>query len=307
MRPDRTRPSGGSSVQDLSQRYSRFLAEHRKKSACQPASVDRHRRTVADLKRRGITRVGDLAARFIDLPKGRKASAIDLITSLEIRQAIPVLLASLDDRDVRISCADAVARLGGGAKGTQLFLKIGRRELASSQPDAAWLRAAILGLGLTHTPPVSEILLSIFERTDLPGELRGEAGDKLGCHGSFVDRRTGFYRRFRDAVLRGLDDNSIDVQFWSMYLIASLCNVAGSRRSVDKAFRGALPRLKDIASNDHRLAPGFWWSMSAEAEDAIGCIQTGRWPEPDAADRWQRRLPAAQRRAPLFVPAMDLP
>lgn len=292
MRPDRMRPRGGRSVQDLSERYTRSLTRHRKKSAWQPASVDRHRRTIADLKRRGITRVGDLAARFIDLPKGVKASAIDLITRLEIRQAIPVLLASLDDRDVRISCADAVARLGGGAKGTQLFLKIGRRELASNQPDAAWLHAVILGLGLTYTPPVSELVLSIFERTDLPGELRGEAGDRLGRQGSFVDRRTGFYRRLRDAVLRGLNDDSIDVQFWSMYLIASLCNVAGSRRIVDKAFRAVLPRLKDIASHDHRLAPGFWWPMSAEAKDAIGCIETGRWPEPDAAVRWQGQLPA---------------
>lgn len=258
----------------------------------QSAIVDRQRRrTIAKLKRRGITGVADLVARFFDLPKELKSRAIDLIAVFEIRQAIPVLLAALDDREVRIACADGVARLGGGAKGTRLFLNIGRRQLASPRPDAEWLRAAILGLGLTHARPVSELLLSIFERTDLPGELRGEAGDKLGRQGSFVDRRTGFYRRLRDAALRGLADDSIDVQFWSMYLIASLCNVAGSRRIVDKTFRAALPRLRDIASHDHRPAPGFWWPMSAEAEEAIGCLQTGRWPVPDAADRWQRQTP----------------
>jgi hypothetical protein len=26
--------------------------------------------------------------------------------------------------------------------------------------------------------------------------------------------------------------------------------------------------------------------MAAEAEDVIGCIQFGAWPDPDAAERW---------------------
>jgi hypothetical protein len=72
-----------------------------------------------------------------------------------------------------------------------------------------------------------------------------------------------------------------------MYVIGSLCNVSGSRRSVDAALRSALPKLREFAKHDDRLAPGFWWPVSAEAEDVIGCIENGIWPDPDAAERWQ--------------------
>ena len=50
--------------------------------------------------------------------------------------------------------------------------------------------------------------------------------------------------------------------------------------------RAALPHLRHIVVNDKRLSPGFWWPMSAEAEDIIGCIKFGKWPQPDAAERW---------------------
>jgi hypothetical protein len=87
--------------------------------------------------------------------------------------------------------------------------------------------------------------------------------------------------------LSGLKDKCMDVQFWSMYLIGSLCCERSLRRNANsRDFTAAIPKLRRIAANDRRLAPGFWWPMSAEAEDVIGCIQTGRWPHPDAADRW---------------------
>ena len=72
-----------------------------------------------------------------------------------------------------------------------------------------------------------------------------------------------------------------------MYVIGSLASNRQTQvRSADP-LRAAIPGLLDIAENDHRLAPGYWWSMSAEAEDVIHCIENGTWPEIDAAERWQ--------------------
>jgi hypothetical protein len=163
-------------------------------------------------------------------------------------------------------------------------LETGWRELQSASPDPLWLEATILALGYEVDPQATELLVSIFERPDLPGSIRGDAGDKLGV--CSFDRRTRLYRRCRDAALRGLSEGSIDVQFWSMYVIGSLCSVFGSRRSVDRALQSALPALRQFARHDHRRSPGFWWPMSAEAEDVIECIERGTWPSPDAAERW---------------------
>jgi hypothetical protein len=72
-----------------------------------------------------------------------------------------------------------------------------------------------------------------------------------------------------------------------MYLIGRLC--VGSkpqRQSRVSDFDSALPRLRDVAATDRRLAPGYWWPMSGEAEDVICCIETGMSPESDASDRW---------------------
>jgi hypothetical protein len=168
-----------------------------------------------------------------------------------------------------------------------MFRSIARRELASSSPDPTWLDATLYGLVWCDDRESAELMLRIFERTDVPGWLRGNAGDKLGCVGRVSDRRTELFRRCRAAALKGLSEDSIDVQFWSMYLIGSLCSRSRTKRPVtDPAFRSALGPLAEIAKTDHRLGPGFWWPMSAEAEDIIICIKTGRRPEPNAAERW---------------------
>lgn len=241
-------------------------------------------RTLRTLNKRGIVTIADLLGSFSSLSSRLKHSALDLIAILKIRQAIPVLFAASTDPSLRLTCADLLGQLWS-RKATRFFLKIGARELDSTCPDPTWLRATILALGYANDRRATELLVSIFERRDLPGSIRGEAGDKLGvCH---FDRRTRLYRRCRDAALRGLSEDSIDVQFWSMYVIGSLCNVSGFRRSVDITLRSALPPLRQFARHDHRLSPGFWWPISAEAEDVIGCIENGIWPESDAAERWQ--------------------
>jgi hypothetical protein len=239
------------------------------------------------LKKYRIITVADLLERLPRLSPGLKYFGIELILLLDIQQAIPVLLDLMSDRAVRLMCASTLSFIAPGQRNvTRFFLEIGHRELASPAPDPNWLEAVAYGLANTDDRHAVELLVTIFERTDLPGALRGEAADKLGCADLICDRRTTLFRRCRDAAIRGLEEDSIYVQFGSMYLIGSLCS-RGYRpqRPQPTGCESALPRLRKIAAGDHRLAPGFWWRMSAEAEDVIYCIKKGHWPKRDAADR----------------------
>ncbi len=247
----------------------------------------KHSRQIRRLVERDVVTVGDLISRLPALPPVLLDLGIWLISVLEIRQAANVLLTLLPEPRMRCQVACTLAFLHPGRRVERVFLRHGRRELKSHSPNHLWLESIVQGLTFAETPEGAELLVSIFERTDLPGWLRGDAADKLGGTGLVQDRRTRLYRRSRDAALRGLNENDMEVQFWSMYLLMSLANRCGRQSAVvDQQLARALPRLQEIAANDQRLAPGFWWPMSAEAEDAISCIATGRWLDPDAADRW---------------------
>ena len=258
------------------------------------------------LGKQGILTAADLLERLPGLSLSLKQFGIELISLLEIRRGIPVLLDLMLVPDVRISCAAAIQILRHDKKVTQRFLSIGQRELSSTTSDPLWLDAVILVLGHSDDPGAAEVLVTIFERTDLPGWLRGNAADKLGCCDLACDRRTRLFRRCRTAALRGLADSSIDVQFWSMYVIGSLCSDGiWSHRSRLTGFESALPRLREFAAHDHRLSPGYWWPMSAEAEDVIECIKTGHWPMRDAGVRWQGKGRRASRRPESDLPAVE--
>jgi hypothetical protein len=285
----------GKRIDDLATLHVRWVAEVSRGSLDETGHQARWNRkcsrTIARLAKQEVTTIGDLIARLPHLSRDLKQFGIWLLPVLQARQAIPALLELLDDKDVRAACADALGQLKPGKRVTQRLLDIGTRELASDEPDRHWLEAVICGLRGNADPRAGELLLDIFERADLPGWVRGDAGDALGCCWvrAVHDRRTRLFHRCRDAALRGLHDESIDVQFWSMYVIGSLCS--GScfgRRTASSpgGLEAALPKLRQIAANDHRLAPGSWWPMSAEAEDIIHCIETGDWLDPNAAERW---------------------
>jgi hypothetical protein len=268
--------------------YSQFLAQQWVEIRQRSANAERDRaRKLGQLQRQGVTTVADLLERLSHLSPGLKRFGIELIGHLNLQQAVPILLELIPDRTVRMSCAVALEFLKSDKRVTRFFLRSGIRELAADKPDRHWLDAVVHGVGSSNDRRAVELLVTIFERADLPGWLRGDAADKLGCCDIITDRRTRLFRRCRDTALTGLDDESIDVQFWSMYLIGAICSCRMMRRhSNSDDFDCALPRLRQIAENDHRLAPGYWWTMSAEAEDVICCITKGHWPDPDAGERW---------------------
>ncbi len=269
--------------------YGSFVAGRSEDSRASCRAFDRkNRRHIARLAARGVTIVPDLISTLPELPPKLKGFGIWWFQVTKPRSAESTLLRMLhDDPAYRQWCASALASIGG-PRSTREFLRIGNGQLASPTPDRHWLDAVIQGLKMLRDAPLEaeDMLLTIYERTDLPGWLRGDAGDALGCCGRLHDRRTKFFRRAWTTARHGLDDADIEVQFWSMYVIMQLAQTYSSKRQARTCFGSALPRLREIAATDHRLAPGFWWPMSAEAEDAIYVIKHGNGRENDAGHRW---------------------
>lgn len=274
----------------LAELYSDFVAKRSEESRVSCTDFDRkNAQCVARLATRGVTILSELIAALPDLPPKLKDFGIWWLTVTRTRRAESILLQMLhDDPPIRLSCASALAWIRG-SRSVREFLRIGQAQLASPSPDEKWLEAVIRGLklGPSTSSEAEDVLLSIYERTDLPGWLRGDAGDALGCCSQLRDRRTNFFRRAWATALKGLDDTDIEVQFWSMYVIMQLAQNGYSNPNRSNAcFAAALSRLREIAATDHRLAPGYWWPMSAEAEDAIDVIEIGNGREDDASYRW---------------------
>jgi hypothetical protein len=290
----------------LSTLYSRYVAKSRarrrefeayysKEELARQAEAERGwEGDLALLRKNGVLTVADLIEKLPRLPNRLKQSAIHFARQLHLHQALPALLKMVEtgrDHYLRILCADALAVLKPEKKVREFFHGIAERELASDNPDPDWLEVVLFGLVIAQNRQSAALLLSIFERSDLPGWLRGDAGDKIGLGQAVRDRRTRLFSRCTDAALRGLDDESIDVKFWSMYIFMQIAPANGIKHSGKdrRAFSTALKKLRKIAANDHRLAPGFWWPMSAEAEDAIASIE-GRSSEFDAGERWKNKV-----------------
>ena len=274
--------------QPLAELYTAFVAKRSEESRVFFADMDRkYSRLIATLATRGVTTMDELIAVLPTHSPKIKDFGIWWLQMTKTRRAESVLLRMLhDDPPFRLSCAHTLAQIGG-QRSTREFVRIGKAQLASPSPDRKWLEAVIRGLTYGTTLEAEEVLLTIYERTDLPGWVRGYAGDTLGGCSQLSDRRTRFFRRALTTALNGLDDAAIEVQFYSMYILMQLAqNDYIKHKRSNACFAAALPRLREIARKDNRLAPGLWWPMSAEAEDAIHQIKTGNGLEKDAAERW---------------------
>jgi hypothetical protein len=272
----------------LSEQYRDFVGRRTDEGRLSCLALDRkNRRHISTLARRNISTTSQLIEALPELPTKLKDFALWWFMVTRDRRAETTLLALLkNDSDCRLMCAATLSSIGG-SRSRREFIRIGRRELAATNPDRRWLDAAIQGLKMysRDSADVDDVLVAIYERVDLPGWLRGDAGDALGCRSRIRDRRTGLFRRTWTTARNGLFDPDIEVKFWSMYVVMSLAGSFDSRRS-NAIFADALPQLRKIAKTDHRLAPGFWWPMSAEAVDAIYVIKHGQGRDNDAGMRW---------------------
>jgi hypothetical protein len=243
-------------------------------------------RSLSRLERMGINTVPELIVALPTLSPALKFFGIEWVGRFSPSRGETILLRLLrDDPKIRLSCAHHLGMLKR-RRSNREFVRIGRNQLASAKPDPRWLESVIGGLKSASDNNSAEVLVEIYERQDLPGWLRGDAGDALGFARAISDRRTRLFRRIWAAAAKGIHEPDIDVQFWSMYVIMQLATNYRRCKGANSLFHTALPRLRDIAETDHRIAPGFWWPMCEEAKDAIECIETGTLQDPDAAERW---------------------
>lgn len=73
----------------------------------------------------------------------------------------------------------------------------------------------------------------------------------------------GHRRQTHSVLLRNLANPSKEIRFWCAYALGQI----GDKK--------ALPALKCLAENDHRIVKG-WWAVSKEARDAIRTIKKNR-------------------------------
>ena len=199
-------------------------------------------RCLRQLRERHIQTLSQLLESLPMLPRKLKDFGISLLQALKAKQAVPVLVRMLvDDVEGRFSCGCASYAIGG--KQTEKSLvQIARRELNPAVPNRFVLEAVIHGLKFSNSDDVNDVLVTIFERTDLAGWLRGDAGDAIHV----ADRRTRLFHRTWVAALRGLTESDIDVQFRSMFAIARLTAINRiGQRICNARFHAALPRAHD--------------------------------------------------------------
>jgi hypothetical protein len=272
------------------QSLAEFVADRSRKNCPEHRARDRQsQQCLRRLKQLGVVTLRQLIGSLLTLPPSLQSFGIWQLGRCGCLAAESVLLQLLQaNREPRMDCAVALGFIAG-RRSARALLQIGRQQMSSDTPDCKWLDAAIHVLKWSDLVECQDLVLRIYERTDLPGWLRGNAGDALGSCCRVSDRRTTMFRRAIDAAFQGLADPDIETQFWSMYIIGMLADASssGCQRSND-VFQRFLPRLRKIAASDHRMSPGYWWPMSAEAEDVMSVIQSGRWPEQDAGDRWRR-------------------
>ncbi len=263
-----------------------------------------YRRRLTQLERAGIRNIADLIANMPSLSTKTLDWVIQLCWLLKVKQAAPVLWQLMARPKLRMACAHAMGFLAVN-RFERKFAKLGQMELQNPRPDIRQLEVIVAGLRYAIGPEATEVMVSIFERPDLPGWIRGEVGDAIPSIGDVGKRRSKSFNRTVKAAIAGLDDSDINMQFWSMYALGSLaCHYKRyPKPSINAIFQPALPKLREIAATDTRLAPGYWWPMSAEAEDAIGCIETGNWPQPDAGERWPSTGPRGEWRCSESAPS----
>jgi HEAT repeat protein len=119
-------------------------------------------------------------------------------------------------------------------------------------------------------PRVRPALMRVLGDGAAPARVRGIAAEGLGnmlgsCFGVGAARDAAFAAT-GDLLIAMLDDPAPEVRFWATFALGSL------------RYRAALPRLREVAATD-AASFGGWWTVGAEASDAIDNIEGREPPE----------------------------
>lgn len=181
---------------------------------------------------------------------GLRSSACWLLSVLEDRRAIPVLLKITRDRQLdwvlRIEAVQAIGRFRS-KRGVLPLIEV----LLSQDEHEMVRKLAAHALGWLHDSRARDALLRVVKNPDEPPGVRGDAAEALT-----VVRDV----RSVPTLLEQLHDSSSEVRFWAVFALGQL------------AEPDVLPALERIAAEDEAVVTG-WWSVRKEARDAIRSIQ----------------------------------
>lgn len=108
-----------------------------------------------------------------------------------------------------------------------------------------------------HTPTAE--FIEVLEREEEYPEIRAQAAEGLANALECCSPRFAWFRRAETALIRALEDPAVQVRWWASFAL-------GSAKS-----KKAVPRLRELAAQDHAVLPG-WWAVAEEAEDALSRI-----------------------------------
>ena len=201
----------------------------------------------------------DLLRRLSTLQGEAFTAALQLVSDLKDREAVPVLIDLLAEGDPQQAepLAHVIATIGGRRACPGLL----RVLVESDQPQRRW--AALYGLTWLMDSRAFRPLLKLFRDPREPASLRAQAAEALTYLLSDVPSHDSPHDAAIDAFLAGLDDASTDVQFWSVYALGTL------------QARRALPKLRLIACRADEGLTSSGNSVRDEAQDAIQVIEQG--------------------------------
>jgi len=229
---------------------------------------------LARLRKVKIRTVQDIADRFYSLKAREREYAVYILHRLGKRKFVPLLLDVVQHDasvKVRYEAAEALGRIGG-KRAMRGLCKVVEDQ---SNPHNV-RRHACYFLAFEGEMDALDLFIMLVSDTSEHPVIRGQAAEGIAILLGSTDRRRKAWRRSVDALLPCLDDSSGEVRFWAMFALGVL------------KVKQALPRLRRLAKSD-RYTGSMGWPNCEEAKDAIGGIETGNRPEPDASERAGKR------------------
>jgi HEAT repeat protein len=107
-------------------------------------------------------------------------------------------------------------------------------------------------------------LLEIINNNSEAATVRGQALEGLGNQLSQA-LPLNLYQQAICVIIQALDASEAEVRFWACFAVGAI------------KLKEALPKLQVLAKTDRTIVAG-WWSVGAEAEDAITLINGGEPP-----------------------------
>ena len=220
-------------------------------------------KSIRNLRERRLNSFDSLAQALSILEADELIAAIKLLPFLNRRKSCSVLLSVLKnnhDQLIQLETSKTLGSLNSRSVAKALIVSLRKENVSQVR---YWLAYVISCIG---DPLACDLLVDILQDCAECVDVRSQTAEGLGYILFKLDRRTISYRRGVRALTDMLDDKHPAIRFWAAFALGNI------------GAKSAVAKLRQIASNDTGICPG-WWPVRVEAADAIGVIEGGAWPE----------------------------